>query len=79
MQVGTLVALGAYAPSTEFFAFSFAAQIKGVGKLAGVTLLTKTSLVMFADQVSNAGAFIGGSVVSVWTCGSQRTVTGAIC
>lgn len=79
MKVGTLVALRADAPSTELFAFSFASQIKSMGKLARVSLLAEASLVMLADQVSNAGAFVGWGVVSIWTCWTEWTVASAIC
>lgn len=70
----TLVTLWTETKATELLALSFAAQIKGVGKFALIAFFAETALVVLADEMTDAGTFVRGSVVAVRTGGAEGTV-----
>lgn len=74
-DIRTLITLGTKPKATELLALSFTTQVEGVGELALVAFLAKSTLIMFADEMTDSRSLVRRSVVTVRTGRAQRTVT----
>jgi len=71
----TFVTLWTDPEASKLFAFSFPSEVKGMSKLARIALFAQSSLIMLADEVTDARTFIRRSVVPIRTCWTAGTMS----
>lgn len=74
VKVCAIIALRTDSIAAEFFALALVAQVECMRELTRVALLAQATLVVLADQVTDAGSLVGGDIMAVGTERTARAV-----